>query len=189
MTYCYEITLVVRSILEEDSGLLIAAVVGLTVAAVVVGLFIWMRPQWVRLTRLREMFPDAVVLGAQSYSGLGYTIGEVLGRGIAGRETLVGTYFVVVVDSDGVSFWKGWRTPQRRHVIPWEFVNGVKTNNLALARELPSIEIAVGSPHVDRQEISFCPCREGWRVGFALLDPRDVDVWTEAVRRVFVQHT
>ena len=52
-----QVALLARSVMRDDRGLIIVATVGLTVAAVVVSLFVWMRPQWVRLNRLRAMFP------------------------------------------------------------------------------------------------------------------------------------
>ena len=125
------------------------------------------------------------MFGAQSYSGLGYVIGDVIGLGKDANGPLLGTYFIVVVDSDGIGFWKGRGTPRRKHLLPWTLVTGVSTNTLALARELPAIDVAVSSATVESQHVSFCPCREGWRVGFALLDRGDVGLWTERVRTSF----
>jgi hypothetical protein len=174
--------LVARAVSERDPLLLVVAVTAATVALSLVGVALFLGPQSRRLRRLRQMFPEAVVIGAQSFTGLGYSIGDILGRGEAAPGTYLGTYFVVVVDDEGIGFWKGGTRPYRKLLVPWDLVADVTTGTLVLARELPSIDVRTRSDTGQSDEIGFCPCREGWLHGFALLHRRDVEVWTERVR-------
>lgn len=142
-------------------------------------LAVWARPQYVRSCLLRERFPGKLVIPVQGFSSEGDRIAAVLGKPLRVFANGLGSLSVLVVDDQGIGFWKGWRKPFRKYLVPWDLIESIWLGEAVYGRPLPAIYIrmhldeAYRTDPYDQQEgtVAFFPCREGWRIGFAHLDP------------------
>lgn len=145
-------------------------VAGSTLVLSLTGVALWIRPQSIRLQVLRSRYPKKLVLGVQTLPSTGDQIASVLGVPLRALANGIGTYSVLVADQEGVSIWKGASTPVRRYLIPWKLMSRVSAGTSMMARPLPTVELLVAS-ELGRELLSFAPCREGWLVAFAHLNP------------------
>ncbi|GLI28176.1 hypothetical protein ARHIZOSPH14_24180 [Agromyces rhizosphaerae] len=103
----------------------VALVAALAWAAIAV-LFAWLRPVAVRNARLAARHPDALVLTAyQGYTNTlatGTTLAEVTGDRPSNWWSSLPMVFTLVVDAEGIGFWRGILRPRRQYQVPWELV-------------------------------------------------------------------
>ena len=162
---------VTDALLPYDAVLIVAALVWVIVAA----LFVWLRPVVARNARLAAQHPDALVLTA--YQGFSDTLatGMVLSR-VTGSERPwwrqgVPMVYTLLVDAEGIGFWRGVFRPRRQYQVPWELI----------ARSAPAF-VTIGDHSTGPQlgvELTFRALDEDEFVGLRFVEfrPARANIW------------
>ncbi|MFC4139466.1 MULTISPECIES: hypothetical protein [unclassified Microbacterium] len=104
-------------------------VVGVVLWVLLVAHFIWTRPALSRGERLAEQYPNALVttffMGTTDTISAGMTLREACRASASWWRARVSTHSTVVVDDEGIAFWRGWARLRRQYLLPWAAVGGI----------------------------------------------------------------
>ncbi|WP_353807185.1 hypothetical protein [Agromyces sp. SYSU T00194] len=140
--------------------------------------FVWMRPVLARNARLAARHPDALVLTGYQGSSDGISSGGVLDQvtdaGRAWWRVGLPRIFTLLVDADGIGFWRGGLRPRRQYHVPWRLVarcapSFVTTGDSRSTGPRPGVELSLreydGDEFLGLHLVEFRPARANLWVG------------------------
>lgn len=169
---------------DASPAVMIPLIAALVAAPTVLAVLWIPRRNVARIITLRSSHPEALVFGAQADPLLDQEVQNSFPLPGAQRTTF-GQLVTVLVNAEGISFWKGaGSNPDRRALIPWRAVRQVTAGQVTLARPLTSIRVEFDPVLTDAGPVDFVPNREGLWSSAAVLDPARIRACADAIEQV-----